>query len=495
MKVLVTGGTGVVGKPAVDVLLRRGHTVRLLSRNAERDCRLWTAGVEPLAGSVGSDADVRGAAEGCDAVLHVAGIVDEVPPEATFENINVEGTRRIVAEAQRAGVRRLVYVSSLGADTGRSLYHQSKRAGEEIASGFSGEWLVLRPGNVYGGGDQVISLLLKMVRMLPAIPVLGGGSQPFQPVWADDLAEALALAIEREQPTRQRIDLSGTEQITMSGLLDLLAEITGRQPTRIPIPNAMALAGARLADTVGMEVPINADQITMLLEENVIPPDRPNALVDLYGLAPTPLAEGLRRLADSLPETLPSHGVGPLHGQRYWGDIDGSAQSAEELFETVRTQFYTLLPEPIVEVGAEPGTPTTVEEGATLTMQVPLRGHIQVRVEDMDERGMTFVTVEGHHLAGAIRFAVRDLGGRLRFEIRSYARAADLLDSLGMATLGRRLQKETWKSVVEAVVDRCGGTAVDGIHEEEWELTPREAARVERWVEEVVMRRRREEGA
>jgi hypothetical protein len=255
----------------------------------------------------------------------------------------------------------------------------------------------------------------------------------------------------------------------------------------------MALAGAQLADLVGMEVPINGDQIVMLLEENVIPLDRPNALVDVFGVTPTPLAQGLRKLADSLPEALPSEGVGPLHGQRYWGDIVGSGQSADELFQTVRTEFGSLLPESVVEVGAEPGTPTVVEEGATLTMAVPLRGHVQVRVEEVDERGMTFVTVEGHHLAGAIRFAVRDLGERLRFEIRSYTRSADLLDNLGMAALGRRLQKETWKSVVDAVVNRCGGTAVDGVHEEAWELSPREASRVERWVEEVVLRRKREE--
>jgi nucleoside-diphosphate-sugar epimerase len=495
MHVLVTGGTGVVGKPTVDVLLARGHTVRLFSRHAERDAKLWREGVEAYPGSIGADEDVRGAADGCEAVLHVAGIVDEVPPEVTFENINVRGTRRIVEESARAGVRRLIYVSSLGADAGRSQYHQSKRAGEEVAREFPGEWLVLRPGNVYGGGDQVISLLLKMVRMLPAIPVIGGGTQPFQPVWMEDLAQALAQATEPQGPSREVLDLSGTEQITMNGLLDLLEEITDRHPTRVPIPQMMALAGAQLADLVGMEVPINSDQIIMLLEENVIRPGLPNALVEVFGVTPTPLSAGLRKLADSLPEVLPSRGVGPLHGQRYSGDIVGSSLDADELFETVRTQFYTLLPKRLVEVGAEPGTPTTVEEGATLTMEVPLRGHIQVRVQEVEDRGMTFVTVEGHHLAGAIRFSVRDLRDRLRFEIRSYTRAADLLDNLGMAALGRRLQKETWKSVVEAVVERCGGTAPDGVHEEAWELTPREASRVERWVEEVVLRRRRESGS
>src|SRR5687768_12266080 len=99
MKVLVTGGTGVVGKSAVDHLLRRGHTVRLLSRHADDDARQWAEGVEPRTGDVGDPAALRGAADGCDAVLHVAGIVAETPPEVTFEKVNVQGTRNLVEEA------------------------------------------------------------------------------------------------------------------------------------------------------------------------------------------------------------------------------------------------------------------------------------------------------------------------------------------------------------------------------------------------------------
>src|SRR5215218_5031048 len=164
MRVLVTGGTGVVGKPAVDHLLGRGHTVRLLSRNAERDAKQWPERVDPFEATVGDRASMRGAADGCDALLHIAGIVAEDPPEVTFQRVNVDGTRYLVEEAARAGVKRFVHVSSLGADRGESVYHRSKLASEEVAREFKGDWLILRPGNVYGPGDEVISLLLKMVR-------------------------------------------------------------------------------------------------------------------------------------------------------------------------------------------------------------------------------------------------------------------------------------------------------------------------------------------
>jgi uncharacterized protein YbjT (DUF2867 family) len=490
MHVLVTGGTGVIGKPAVDALLREGHTVRLFTRNADRDHRLWREGVEPRSGSVASDEDVRGAATGCDAILHIAGIVDEHGPHATFENVNVEGTRRIVEEAERAGVRRLVCVSSLGADRGSSGYHRSKLDAERIAARFGGDWLVIRPGNVYGPGDEVISLLLRMVRTLPAIPVIGG-DQHFQPVRADDLGRALARAFAADAPARTTLEVAGSEQVTMNEMLDLLEEIIGRSPARVPVPGTIARAAASLADTVGLDVPVNADQITMLLEENVIRPPQRNALLSTFGVQPTPLREGLEILADSLPAQLPSEGVGELRRQRYWADIRGSRLDANALFDLVRRDFFSLVPDEFVEVGAEPGTPASLEEGATMTMAIPLRGHIQVRVAEVSDLAATCVTLEGHNLAGVIRFAVIPLGDRLRFEIRSYTRAAGIIDNIGMAAGGARAQKATWTSTVEEVVERSGGTT-DEVHDEAVSLPDREAARVERWVEQIVMRRERE---
>ena len=128
MNVLVTGGTGVVGQAAVSELVRRGHRVRLLSRNAREDAAQWSDSVEPWPASITEPDKITGAADGQDVVLHVAGIVDETPPELTFQSVNVDGTRNIIREAERAGVGRFIHVSSLGADVGESAYHRSKKA-------------------------------------------------------------------------------------------------------------------------------------------------------------------------------------------------------------------------------------------------------------------------------------------------------------------------------------------------------------------------------
>ena len=144
VRVLVTGGTGVVGRATVDALLAHGHNARLFSRNAADDVAEWPHRVEPYPGDVSNEVEMREAAAGCEAVIHLTAIVAESPPDATFEKVNVTGTRNVVREAERAGVRRFVYVSSLGADRGESPYHRSKLRAEEVARTFGGNWIILR---------------------------------------------------------------------------------------------------------------------------------------------------------------------------------------------------------------------------------------------------------------------------------------------------------------------------------------------------------------
>jgi nucleoside-diphosphate-sugar epimerase len=150
MRILVTGGTGVVGTGTVTELLRRGHTVVLVSRHAGADAQQWPPGVVARVCDVTDAPRLHGAADGCDVVLHMAGIVAESPPDSTFEKVNVQGTKNLLIEAERAGVKRFVFVSSLGAENGESGYHRSKREAELAVRGFRGAWTICRPGNVCG---------------------------------------------------------------------------------------------------------------------------------------------------------------------------------------------------------------------------------------------------------------------------------------------------------------------------------------------------------
>jgi len=492
MEVLVTGGTGVVGASAVSSLLKHGHTVRLLSRHAERDGREWSDGVTPIVGDVSDVASIAGAADGCDAVVHLVAIVEETPPSATFDRVNVEGTRHVVTEAERAGVRKLVYVSSLGCDGGQSPYHRSKLAGETIVREFNGDWVILRPGAVYGPGDEHFSVLLKMVRTLPVIPIIGDGAQRIQPIWHEDFAEVIARAVERDDVNGGVYDIAGTEVTTQRDLVDRVRRLTARVTVNVPVPEFLAHAGIKVAELSGVDIGLNQSQLQMLVEGNALPPGSNNALTRVFGISPTPLDEGLRSLADAQPEQLPNHGVGPLTRKRFWADIRGGKFDADRLLDHVRLNFAMLAPA-VMSAGAEPGTPTDIEEGATLTLDLPLRGHVQVRVAEVDERRFTMLTLEGHPLAGAVRMQTEPRGdGAVRFEIQIYDRAGSIPDFLIMRTLGVMLQDRAWTELVENVVRTAGGRETEVQHSTET-LSESEADVVHRWAEELVIMRKQQQ--
>lgn len=492
MKVLVTGGTGVVGQAAVTELARRGHSVRLLSRNAREDAARWGEQVEPWPASVSDPEGIQGSARGCDVVVHVAGIVSESPPEVTFQGVNVDGTRNMIRETERAGVGRFIYVSSLGAERGKSDYHRSKLSGEAIVTEFHGGWIILRPGNVYGPGDEVVSLLLKMVRTLPALPVIDGGDDRFQPIWVDDLAQAIAGAVERSDLHGRVLELAGEDETSTNDLIDRIAALTGRDPARIPIPGFIASAGAAIAGLAGMDLPVNESQLTMLKEGNVIRTAGANALTGVFRITPTTLEEGLKKLADAQPEQLPDDGVGVLKRKRIWADISGSRLTPEELFERFRRDFNEATPG-IVDARTEPGTGTSLDPGATITMSLPVRGNVQVRVQEVTPVKATLVTLEGHPLAGGVRFLSEQRGDTVRFETQVYDRPANIADWFAMKTVGEAMQNRTWESVVQRMVDESGGVAPAGVQQDEETLDDQQSDRIEEWLRDLVMERLRTE--
>jgi NADH dehydrogenase len=494
MRILVTGGSGVVGVGTVTELLRRGHTVVLLSRHATEDARQWPAGLVARVGDVAVAATVRGVADGCDVVLHMVGVVEE-SDAATFADVNVGGTANMLAEAERARVGRFVFVSSLGAPSGASAYHASKREAEALVRRFTRQWTIARPGNVYGPGDEQISMLLKMVRSpSPVVPRIGGGDQRIQPIWWEDAARALATVVERSDLGGRELDIAGPEVTSQNDLIERLSRITGRSVHSVPIPDFLATLGAKAVSLVGWDMPFSEEQVTMLHEGNAIEPGAVNALTDVLDVTPTPLDTGLRLLAVAQPEQLPSEGVGALKRKRYWSDIHSCHLSPEELFAHFREHFNEVTPV-FVEVGAEAAMYDQIDEGETLTLALPMRGHVQVRVAEVTPRSATCLTVEGHPLAGAVRFAAERAGDAVRFEVEVFERAANVLDLIAMRTLGDRLQDHTWEQVVESMVERSAGTAPDGVQHSSESLDDAEARRVERWVESLALHRKRAENA
>lgn len=484
--ILITGGSGLIGKGLVQALLLGDETVRILSRGAEREVdRLPEGRAEAFAADIGDASSLKGAAAGCDCVVHIAGIAQE-SDDLTFESVNVEGTRALLQEATRAGKPPFIYISSLGAERGKSDYHRSKWRAEELVREYEGDWLILRPGNVYGPGDTVISELLTMVRTLPAVPTINSGDQPFQPVWYEDLANAIARAIRRNGPWHRTLELAGTERVTTNDVLDRLCRLTGRDPVRVPVPDAVASLAAKVGEVTGIDLPIDENRITMLLEENVIGPSSSNALVGVFEIQPLKLDEGLRLLVDRLPERTPAQGAGALERKHFRVEIVGSGLTPAQMMDRFRQNAAQLMD---VELGSEPGTSTRIETGATLTGRIPVRGNFQVRVEESQSDRVTMVTLQGHPLAGVVRFRTEQTGAGVAFNIEIYSRGGSFADHVAMELIGSMFQDSNWIHVCERMVELSRGTAPGGVEATSSILDDDDAAAIEEWVDALVAAR------
>jgi nucleoside-diphosphate-sugar epimerase len=483
MKVLVTGGTGVVGGALVRELHRRGHGVRVLSRTAHEDGPWWPSDVEAFDGDVSDERSLRGAADGCQTIIHAAGIAAEHPPERTFQRVNIDGTRYVILEAERAGVDRVVYISSLGAERGQSAYHKSKLVAEDVVRAFTRDWVIVRPGAVYGPGDEHVSVLLRMVRSLPIVPTIGDGTQRFQPIWHEDLARAVATAAERPDFRCRVLEVAGPDVTSQNDLVARLRTLTGRAAPQAPLPEIVASWGIRALDALGVGAPVGEAQLQMLREGNVIAADHVNALGDVLGVAPTHLADGLARLVNEQPEQLPSEGTGTMRRRRYWVDLRGARFDADGLFEYLKEHFGALLPA-AVSMAARSGPPSTAEApiavGQTLTLEIPVRGQVQVRVAEAGDRRLTMLTVAGHPIAGAVRFQTEPLADAVRFEIQAYARAASTVDELLLRAGGDWLQRASWMSMVQNVARAAGVPDAEVLAADD-ELNGDELDLVDRW--------------
>lgn len=477
MKILITGGTGVIGNAVVEALSERGHSLRVLSRHADDADK--TDNIEYWKASVTDPAALAGAAADCDVVLHIAGIVAESPPEITFEAVNVEGTRNVVREADINAVRRFIYLSSYGADFGKSDYHKSKHEAEMIARTFPRDVVILRPGNVYGPGDEVISSLVKMVRALPVVPIIDHGDQEFQPVWHEDMGEAIAGIVEDDDPGAEPITLLGPDLITLNRLLDIIGEITGQEPRRISLPSGIAGVAARIASSVGIDIPLKPDVLQMLLDGNALQPGETNGL-EKYVANPTHITAGMRKLLETMPEQEIEDGYGKPQHRQFTVRLIKPLYSAEDLFNMFVADYDRFLP---VERAGQQGNPRRIVLGETITLSLPLRGDIAVRVEEAENNAVTLVTVDGHPLAGFVRFTWAQDGDAVVFQINVYDRPATLIDTVGMALGGSYAQRASWIGACGNVIEVSRCDAPDGVQHETRTLSDEEVAEVQEWLD------------
>ncbi|UCF19664.1 MAG: complex I NDUFA9 subunit family protein [Gemmatimonadota bacterium] len=294
--VFLTGGTGFVGRQVVRCLLGRGHRVRALVRDPDSAGALRDQGVELAVGDITAEAGLAEAAAGCDAVVHLVGIIRERPPSVTFEAVHTRGTLRVVEAARRAGVKKIVHMSALGARPDGTAYQRTKYEAEELVRRSGLRFVILRPSIIVGEGGEFVDTLRNLVCRLPVTPVIGDGSYRLQPVDVRDVAIAFAQALERTDLEGRRYEIGGPHKLTYNRIVEIFGEEFGTRRRKIHVPLSFVRPLVDLASNWRLPAPINSEQLAMLLEENIVHGES-NALRESFGFEPGSLRSVLQRIS------------------------------------------------------------------------------------------------------------------------------------------------------------------------------------------------------
>lgn len=287
MRMFVTGGSGFLGGFVLREAASRGYRVVALARSERAAAAVASLGAEPVRGDLTEPQALARlfAAAGCDVLLNLASLGFGQGPG-------------IVIAAERAGMRRTVFVSTTAVMTSLPAPTKPVRlAAERSISESALAWTIVRPTMIYGAaGDRNLSRLLAVLRRAPLFPV-PGGTHLQQPVHVADVADAVLAAAERSATIGNRYDIAGPEPMTFSALLRESAAAVASRARFVPVPLAPVLAAARGYELVSKRPRIKTEQLRRLAEDKAFPIGA--AIRDL-GYGPRSFAEGIRAEARAL---------------------------------------------------------------------------------------------------------------------------------------------------------------------------------------------------
>jgi NADH dehydrogenase len=279
---VIFGGSGSVGRNVVRELARRGWRVRVAVRRPHLAQFLRPMGhvgqVQLAQTNIRNRDSVARALQGADAAVNLVGVLYQSGAQS-FRSVHAQGAATIAELAAAAGVKSLVHVSAIGADrASKSRYARTKAEGEAAVRAAFPQAVIMRPSVIFGPEDQLFNRFAAMLTMAPPflpVPILiGGGKTRFQPVYVDDVADAISEALARSDAAGKTYELGGPRIYSFKELLALLLGTIGRKRMLAPVPFALAPAMGLFCEAFGalpfIKPPITRDQIKLMQSDNVV---------------------------------------------------------------------------------------------------------------------------------------------------------------------------------------------------------------------------------
>jgi uncharacterized protein YbjT (DUF2867 family) len=292
--VTVFGGTGFLGRRVVRHLRKRGFSVRIVSRQPDRGHRLFALDDPQLQSVAANIQDERSVA---DAVAGAFGVVNAVSlyvehGQETFHSVHVESAQRVAAQAYQAGVERLTHISGIGSDAASSsLYIRKRGEGELAVRAAFVDAAIIRPAVMFGPDDAFLTTILKLLRWLPIYPMFGRGLTRLQPAYVEDVAEAIAMALQGTEMHAITYECAGPRVYSYEEFLRTVAHEADLKPMLISIPFAAWHALAWISEMLPSP-PVTRNQVELMQVDNVSSPGMPG--FGELGISPHSVEEMLR---------------------------------------------------------------------------------------------------------------------------------------------------------------------------------------------------------
>jgi len=288
--ITVFGGSGFLGRHVVRALAKRRYRIRVAVRRPELANYLQPLGtvgqIHTVQANLRYPASVEAAVRDSSVAINLVGILFERGRQS-FEAVQHFGAEQVALAANAYGAR-LVHMSAIGAEeTSPSLYAQSKARGEHAVRAASPDAVIVRPSVVFGPEDDFFNRFGSLARFLPALPLIGGGHTRLQPVYAADVAEAIAGLVESGAGAGKTYEFGGPDVRTMREIMEYVLAVTERSRLLMPLPFGLAKLQASVLQFLP-KPPLTPDQVELLRHDNVVSEHAIRDHRTLQGLGITP---------------------------------------------------------------------------------------------------------------------------------------------------------------------------------------------------------------
>jgi len=278
--ITIFGGSGFLGRHVVRALAKEQYRIRIAVRRPELAGHLQPLGrvgqIHAVQANVRHRPSVAAAVRGSDVVINLVGILFESGRQR-FEAVQSSGAEGIALAAATHNAR-MVHLSAIGADEKSSAaYARAKRHGEQLVLAAAPNATIFRPSIVFGPNDDFFNRFAGIARLSPVLPLVGGGHTRFQPVFAGDVAEAVAKAVAGATEPGSIYEIGGPEVFTFKELMEFVLATTERRRLLMPLPFGLAKLQAavfELASKIPLRVIskplLTRDQVELLRYHNVV---------------------------------------------------------------------------------------------------------------------------------------------------------------------------------------------------------------------------------